>query len=136
MTKETKLQEVMIGLAARIFKFMASWESSIMFQRAGIQEAEVAKKLVATLKQYQYPSIRVPRMRRFVLELAIWMMKDKKTNILTFKSLGMEEQLEHMMDTISDIESFNIFSGTVGLSRHSTTIHSLVEIAMQLLVDG
>lgn len=136
MTKETKLQEVMIGLAARIFKFMAPWESSIMFQRAGIQEAEVAKKLVATLKQYQYPSIRVPRMRRFVLELAIWMMKDKKTNILTFKSLGMEEQLEHMMDTISDIESFNIFSGTVGLSRHSTTIHSLVEIAMQLLVDG
>mgnify|MGYP004714902179 CR=1 FL=1 len=136
MTGEAKLQEVMIGLAARIFKFMTSRESSIVFQKAGIQEAEVANKLVETLKQYRYPSIKVPRMRRFVLELAMCMMKDKKTNVQIFKSLEMEVQLEHMMNTITDIESFNIFSGTVGLSRHRTTIHSLVETVMQLLADG
>ncbi|CDP15480.1 unnamed protein product [Coffea canephora] len=136
MTEEAKLQEVMIGLAARIFKFMTSRESSIVFQKAGIQEAEVANKLVETLKQYRYPSIKFPRMRRFVLELAMGMMKDKKTNIQIFKSLEMEVQLEHMMNTITDIESFNIFSGTVGLSRHRTTIHSLVETVMQLLADG
>ncbi|KAL3505837.1 hypothetical protein ACH5RR_031219 [Cinchona calisaya] len=136
MRNEIKLQEVMIGLAARIFKFMPSRESRIMFQTAHIQEVEVANKLVEILKQNQYPSIKVPRMRRFVLELAIWMMKDKKTNIRIFKNLGMQMQLECLMDTISDIESFNIFSGTVGLGRHRTTIHSLVETAMQLLADG
>nr|XP_027120774.1 uncharacterized protein LOC113737801 [Coffea arabica] len=136
MTGEAKLQEVMIGLAARIFKFMTSRESSIVFLKAGIQEVEVANKLVETLKQYRYPSIKVPRMRRFVLELAMCMMKDKKTNVQIFKSLEMEVQLEHMMNTITDIESFNIFSGTVGLSRHRATIHSLVETVMQLLADG
>ncbi|KAL3507991.1 hypothetical protein ACH5RR_033373 [Cinchona calisaya] len=136
MTEEIKLQEVMIGLAACVFKFMTSWESRIVFKKASIQEAEVANKLVETLKQYKYPSVKVPRMRRFVVELAIWMMNDKKTNIRIFKNLGMEVQLEYMMDTISDIESFNIFSGTVGLSRHRTTIHSLVETAMQLLAGG
>ncbi|CAI9118625.1 OLC1v1020218C1 [Oldenlandia corymbosa var. corymbosa] len=136
MTEEMKLQEVMIGLGARVFAFMTSRQSSVMFQKAGITEVQMANKLVQLLKAYPYPSIKVPRMRRFVLELAIWMMKDKKQNIRIFRNLGMQMQLEYMLDTISDIESFNIFSGTVGLSRHRTTVHSLVESAMQLLADG
>ena len=136
MAEEIKLQEVMIGLAARVFKFMTSLESTVMFKRAGIQEVELASKLIVILRTHQYPSIKVPRMRRYVLELAIWMMKDKKSNVQIFKNLGMEIELESMIETISDIESFNIFSGTVGLSRHSTTIHSLIETAMQLLADG
>jgi len=48
----------------------------------------------------------------------------------------MEEELEGVMDTTSELESFNIFSGTIGLSRHSTTIHSLVETALMLLKNN
>lgn len=135
MTEDTKLQEVMIGLAAHVFKFMTSEESTATFQTAGIKEKDLADKLVQILKDNQYPSLKVPRMRRFTLELAIWMMKDKKANIHIFKNLGLEMELEYMIETISDIESFNIFSGTVGLSRHSTTIHSLIETAMKLMTD-
>ena len=135
MTEENKLQEVMVGLAAHIFKFMTSQEASTMFERAGIQEAELAGALIQILRKHHYPAVKVPRIRRFSIELAIWMMKDKETNIRTFKDLGMEKELECVTETTSELESFNIFSGTVGLSRHATTIHSLVETAMLLLAD-
>ncbi|GAA0151005.1 hypothetical protein LIER_09821 [Lithospermum erythrorhizon] len=135
MKEENKLQEVMIGLAAHVFRFMSSQESRTMFDDAGIEEADLANKLIMILNKYQYPSIRVPRMRRFIIELAIWMMKDKRRNIQIFRNLGMEKELEWITETISDVESFNIFSGTVGMSRHSSTMHSLVETARDLLLD-
>lgn len=135
MLQENKLQEVMVGLAANVFTFMSSSESRSVFQEAGITEAELAKKLVQILKKHQYPATKVPRIRRFVIELAIWMMKDKKENINNFKDLQMEEVLEDVLETTSELESFNVFSGTVGLNRHNLTIHSLVETALKLLED-
>ncbi|KAF7837216.1 Armadillo-type fold [Senna tora] len=135
MSEENKLQEVMVGVAANAFKFMSSQESSIAYEEAGITEAELANKLIQILKKHQYPPTKVPRIRRFVVELAIWMMKDKPENISTFKDLGMEEVLECVLETTSELESFNVFSGTVGLNRHNTTIHTLVETALKLLGD-
>ncbi|CAK8531025.1 unnamed protein product [Lathyrus sativus] len=135
MLQENKLQEVMVGLAANIFTFMSSSESRYVFQETGITEAELAKKLVQILKKHQYPATKVPRIRRFVIELAIWMMKDKKENINNFKDLQMDEVLEDVLETTSELESFNVFSGTVGLNRHNLTIHSLVETALKLLED-
>ncbi|KAH7522406.1 hypothetical protein FEM48_Zijuj07G0135000 [Ziziphus jujuba var. spinosa] len=134
MTEQNKLQEVMVGLAAHIFKFMTPQESSLMFERAGITEAELANELVQILRKYQHPPIKVPRIRRFAIELAIWMMRDKESNIRIFNDLGMEKELEGVLESTAEIESFNMFSGTVGMSRHSTTIHSLVETALNLLV--
>lgn len=135
MSQENKLQEVMVGLAANVFTFMTPSESSTMFEESGITEAELAKKLVLILKKHQYPPTKVPRIRRFVIELAIWMMKDKAENINTFKDMQMEEVLEGVLETTSELESFNVFSGTVGLNRHSLTIHSLIETALKLLED-
>ncbi|KAF8038089.1 hypothetical protein BT93_B0828 [Corymbia citriodora subsp. variegata] len=136
MSEENKLQEVMIGLAAQVFKYMTSKESSAVFKRAGIRETELADTLVQILRKYRSPPIKVPRIRRFAIELAIWMMTDKETNVLTFQDLEMEGELEHVLETTSEVESFNIFSGTVGVSRHHMTIHSLVELALKLLADG
>ncbi|XP_030536183.2 uncharacterized protein LOC115744913 [Rhodamnia argentea] len=136
MSEENKPQEVMIGLASQVFKYMTSEESSAVFERAGIRETELADTLVQILRKYRYPPIKVPRIRRFAIELAIWMMTDKETNVLTFKDLEMERELEHVLETTSEVESFNIFSGTVGVSRHHMTIHSLVELALKLLAEG
>ncbi|KAK3417676.1 hypothetical protein EUGRSUZ_H03623 [Eucalyptus grandis] len=120
LSGEGKLQEVMVGLAVHAFQ-------------AGFREAELACALVEILRNHRNPHIKVPRMRRFAIELAIWMMREKSTNVQIFRDLGMEEELEGVMDTTSELESYNIFSGTIGLSRHSTTIHSLVETALMLL---
>ncbi|KAK2969352.1 hypothetical protein RJ640_028841 [Escallonia rubra] len=114
-------------------QFMTSQESSAVFERAGIQEAEFAGVLVWILRTHQYPSVRCLTMRRFVVELAICLMRVEDTNIATFKDLGMVEELQSVVETTSQIESFDTFSGTVGLSRHNMPIHSLVETAMELL---
>ncbi|WVY92384.1 hypothetical protein V8G54_031472 [Vigna mungo] len=135
MSQENKLQEVMIGLAASVFTFMDSSESSAVFEESRITEAELANKLIQILKKHRYPPTKVPRIRRFVIELAIWMMKEREENIHTFKGLGMEEVLESVLETTSELESFNVFSGTVGLNRHNLTIHSLVETALKLMED-
>ncbi|XAR54614.1 hypothetical protein NMG60_11029832 [Bertholletia excelsa] len=136
MSEESKLQEVMIGLGTFVFRFMDTEESSTVFDRTGFQEAKLASALVQILKKYQYPPTKTPRIRRFAIELAIWMMRDKKTNIQIFKNLGMESGLEKVTETTSELENFNVFSGTVGVSRHSKTIHSLVETAMELLEEN
>ncbi|KAI6693184.1 hypothetical protein NL676_020894 [Syzygium grande] len=133
LSEEGKLQEVMVGLAAHAFKFMTAEESTAVFERAGLREAELACALAEILRSHRNPHTKVPRMRRFAIELAICMMRDKSTNVQIFRDLGMEEELEGVLDTTSELESFNIFSGSIGLSRHSTTIHSLVETALMLL---
>ncbi|XP_071721768.1 uncharacterized protein [Rutidosis leptorrhynchoides] len=135
MTEESKLQEVMVGLAAHVFKYMTSKEASDMFARAEIHEADLATALVHILKKYPQPQAKTPRIRRYVVELAICMMKDKRTNIQIFKNLGMVEELEGIMETTSELESFNTFSGAIGLSRFKISIHSLIETAMNLLID-
>ncbi|KNA08539.1 hypothetical protein SOVF_161740, partial [Spinacia oleracea] len=116
LSEEDKLREVMVGLAARAFKFMTYSESSIMFEQAGIKETEIANVLVQILKKHTYPPPRFPRIRRFTIELAIWMMKNKESNVGVFRNLGLEKELENVLDTTSELESFNIFSGTVGLN--------------------
>lgn len=133
--EENKLQEVMVGLAANAFKFLSWQESSLIYEEAGTTEVEIAHKLIQILQKHQYPTTKVPRIRRFAIELAIWMMKDKPENKNTFKVLGMEEVLESVSETTSELESFNVFSGTVGLNRHNTTMHSLVETALKLMED-
>ncbi|KAK7264544.1 hypothetical protein RJT34_32153 [Clitoria ternatea] len=136
MSEENKIQEVMVGLAAHVFKYMTSQESRIVFEETRITEAELANQLIQILKKHKYPPTKVPRIRRFGIELAIWMMKDKAENIDTFKGLGMEEVLEGVLETTSGLESFNVFSGTVGLNRHNLTTQSLVETALKLMQDS
>ncbi|KAJ6688854.1 hypothetical protein OIU85_005297 [Salix viminalis] len=89
MSEESKLQEVMVGLAAEAFKFMTCQESNTMFNRAGIEEAELANNILQISKKN-------PRQK---------------------------------------LKASTYSPALCGLSRHSTTIHSLVETAMQLLED-
>lgn len=135
MTDDIKLQEVMVGLAAHMFKFMTYEEANAMFTRSGIHNAELAITLIQILMKNPNPPLKTPRIRRYVIELVIWMMKDNAANIQTFKSLGMMEELERVMETTCELESFNIFSGAIGLSRYKISIHSLVETAMSLMAD-
>ena len=52
MSQENKLQEVMIGLAASVFTFMTSYESSIIFEESRITEDELPNKLSDILKKH------------------------------------------------------------------------------------
>lgn len=133
MKEEDKLQEVMTGAAGCIFNLMTSEDSKIMLKKAGLREFDLARRLFMILKKYQDPSINVPSIRRYAIELAIWMMRDDYTNTQSFVSLGMERELKSVLETTSELESFNIFSGAVGLCRHRIPMHSLVATAIKML---
>jgi hypothetical protein len=134
-SEDNKLQEVMVGLAAQVFRFMSSKESSYVFMYSGIKRQELANSLVSILKKNDKPAIKVPRIRRFVIELAIWMMEDDELedNVALFREMGLEKELEKVLETTAELENFDVFSGTVGLSRHSRTVHSLAELALEIL---
>ncbi|KAM1094228.1 hypothetical protein PS1_009291 [Malus domestica] len=127
-SEEHKQQEAMVGLAVSVLVFLFPEESRLMFKKAGITEGEV----VQILKKYRHPPFKVSRIRRFAIELAICMMRDKPKNVRVFRDLGMEKELEFVLETTAELDIFNIFSSTVGMSHHSTTIHSLVKTALGL----
>ncbi|VVB15110.1 unnamed protein product [Arabis nemorensis] len=135
-SEDNKVQEVMVGLAAQVFRFMSSEEASYIFIDSGIKRHELANSLVSILQKHDKPAIKVPRIRRFVIELAVWMMEDDvEDNVVVFRELGLETELEKVLETTAELENFDVFSGTVGLSRHGITVHSLAELALKMLVD-
>ncbi|XP_010489695.1 PREDICTED: uncharacterized protein LOC104767357, partial [Camelina sativa] len=132
---DKKLLEVMLGLAAQVFKLMSSEEASTVLTDSGIKKQELANSLVSILKKHDKPAIKVPRIRRFVIELALWMMEDDVENVVMFRDLGMERELEKVLETTAELENFDVFSGAVGVSRQSRTVHWLAELALKMLED-
>ncbi|XP_010532692.1 PREDICTED: uncharacterized protein LOC104808657 [Tarenaya hassleriana] len=130
---QDKILEVMVGLAPHILRLMSSEESRTAFKNASVSEEEVAEELVKILEKYKYPSSRVPRIRRFAIELTIQMMETSPETVKTFRDLGMKTELETVSETATELENFDIFSGTVGIARHGSSINELVEAALQLL---
>lgn len=128
-----KLLEASLGLAVEIIKLITPEEYNEELAKAGIKEVEFTEKLVRILNKYNYPSIKVPRIRRFVIELAIVIMKSDESYIRIFRDLGMEKELKHVSETTSELECFNVFSGSVGLSRHNTTLGTLIHIALEMM---
>ncbi|XP_064981884.1 uncharacterized protein LOC135623178 [Musa acuminata AAA Group] len=133
MEAKARLLEASIGLSTEICKFLDPDEFAEFLKKAAIEETDLVVKLVQVLKEYRYPEIRVPGMRRFVIEQAIWMMRSNRNSIQLFEQLEMERFLEAVVETTSELECFHIFSGGVGLSRHSKTLSSLVETALHLM---
>ena len=136
MVEKEKLLEVSVGLATQIFRFITPEEYVEKLENTGTEDAEFAKQLVEILKRYNYPEIKVPRIRRFVIELVICLMKFQRRYIQFFRNLAADEVLKSVAETTSELESFNVFSGSVGLSRHAITISSLVETALELMGQG
>lgn len=86
-------------------------------EQLGTREEEFAERLVQILEEYNHPSTKVPRIRRSTIEITIWMMNcDEKYNRL-FTGLGMEEELQCVSETTSEIDCYNIFSGSVGTEQ-------------------
>lgn len=72
--------------------------------------------LVVILKKYDKLVIKVLRIRRFVIELVIWMMEDDVENVVMFRDLGMERELEKVFEIMVEFENFDVFLGMVGVS--------------------
>ncbi|CAN6481916.1 unnamed protein product [Victoria cruziana] len=133
MSEEAKTQEVAVGLAAQVFRFTDALQFHKALAQAGIGKNDLPAKLVQILRNYPRPSIKVPRIRRFVVELLITIMKTEKGTRPTFKAFQMENELNFVAATTSELECFSVFSGTVGMCRYGTSIYSLLDAARELL---
>jgi len=136
MVEEIKLLEVSLGLATQIFRFISYAELVKELHKAGIQEVQFAERLVQLLKTYNYPSVKVPRIRMFLVELTIWLMTSDAKHIKFFNDCEVQIELLNVAETMSELECFNVFSGNVGLSRHSRALGALVDTALKLINDG
>eukprot|EP00253_Pinus_taeda_P007930 PITA_07930 len=140
MEKQGEHQEAALGLAAQIFKFMIRSDfNRLLEEPRGVTKKSLISKLVEVFQSHPRPAKEVPNIRRFGIELLINIMQMERDAILSDMSMEMRAEiqgaLEGVMETTSEIENYSTFSGSVGLSRHSIPISSLVGSAMELLSE-
>lgn len=133
MIETEKRLEVAVGLATQIFRLITPVEYAEKLANAGLEDVDFAKQLVEILKRHDQPEIKVPRIRRFVMELAIWLMKFQWMYIQLFKNLAAHEVFMCVAETTSELECFDVFSGSVGLGRNAVALSALVDTALELM---
>ncbi|RLN18458.1 hypothetical protein C2845_PM02G37660 [Panicum miliaceum] len=138
MVEKTKLLNISLGLAAQMLRFMQPGELRAGLATAGVTDEALARTLVLVLREYNRPSMVVPRIRLYTLELAIALMRSPEGTrfVAHFVELGMEHELRRVAETTSGLECFNVFSGSVGLNRRAVGVRSLVESARELMRRG
>ncbi|KAM0954237.1 putative armadillo-like helical protein [Dioscorea sansibarensis] len=135
MVEDGKLLQESIGLIMQIFRFMTPEEHDKELKRACISATNFAKKLLEILEKYNAPCIKVPRIRRFVVELVIWLMKSHEKYKQLFKQFEMDRAIKSIAKTTSELECFPVFSGSIGLNRHDISLSSLADVALELLIE-
>uniref|UniRef100_A0ACD5YIL3 Uncharacterized protein n=1 Tax=Avena sativa TaxID=4498 RepID=A0ACD5YIL3_AVESA len=133
MAKKSRLLEVSLGLAAQIVRLMGPHELPHHLARAGVSEVDLVNRLVHVLARYSNPSIKVPRIRRFTVELVIGLLPMDSLYAELMAAAGMGRELRRVAETTSELECFHVFSGSAGVSRHAVSLCALVGTAMELI---
>ncbi|OEL33101.1 hypothetical protein BAE44_0005881 [Dichanthelium oligosanthes] len=139
MAERDKVLEVSIGLTTEICRFIDGERFAAELRGAGVaEERAYVERLAGILRQYRYPEIRVPRMRRFVVQQVIWLMKCSRGDryVELFREVGMERLLESIADTTSELECYHVFSGSVGISRHRESFLAIVDSAREVIAGS
>ena len=143
MREHDKILELSVGLTTQLCTFMDCEQFAAELQGAGLDERAYVQRLAGTLRQYPYPQVNVPRMRRFVVQQLVWLMTSSPqrggggfVELLRDRGLGMKRLLEAIADTTSEVECYHVFSGSVPISKHRESFSNIVESALQLLVGG
>ncbi|KAF7050735.1 hypothetical protein CFC21_059058 [Triticum aestivum] len=134
--EKDKILNIFIGLAAQMLRFMEPGELRGSLVAARVVDTVLARSLVQVLRDYSRPSMDVPRARRYTIELAMALMQSDARYVALFVELGMENELRSVAMTTSQLECFNVFSGSVGLSRRDTSVCSVVKSALELMNKG
>ncbi|EPS65785.1 hypothetical protein M569_08988, partial [Genlisea aurea] len=127
-SNDEKVKEAMMGAAAMVVELLPS---EIVSEEVGTES--VARVVSTVLEKYEFPSVKVPNIRRYAVELSVGMMTSATVEALDL--MGLEEKLASVMKTTSELESFSVFCGTVGVCRHRMSMPSLVEAAMKKLLQ-
>jgi len=139
MAERDKVLEVSVGLTVEICRFIDGERFAAELRGAGVaEERAYVERLASVLRGYRYPEIRVPRMRRFVVQQVIWLAKCSRGGVYVeiFREVGMERLLESIADTTSELECYHVFSGSVGISKHRENFSGIVDSALELIAGS
>ncbi|KAL6901925.1 hypothetical protein ACP4OV_004801 [Aristida adscensionis] len=141
MAGSDKILEESVGLTTQACRFIDGERFGAELRGAGAEERAYVERLAIVLRQYRYPHIRLPRMRRFVVQQAIWLMASTGGGggggyVQLMREVGMERLLESIADTTSELECYHVFSGSVGISKHRENFAGIVEHGLELLAGG
>ena len=139
MAERDKVLEVSVGLTAEICRFIDGDRFAAELRAAGVaEERAYVERLAGVLRRYRYPEIRVPRMRRFVVQQVIWLAKCSRGDVYVelFREVGMQRLLESVADTTSELECYHVFSGSVGISKHRENFAGIVDSALELIAGS
>ncbi|KAM0954242.1 hypothetical protein DsansV1_C01g0008931 [Dioscorea sansibarensis] len=101
MVKDSKLLQEFIGLTTQIFRFMSPEEHDKELKGACNCATNFAKRLSEILEKYNAPCIKVPRIRKFVIELVTWLMKSHEKYKQLFKKFEMDRAIKSVAETTS-----------------------------------
>ena len=89
MNENEKALEESIGLLLAVCQLIIN---PILFNeelaKANIGLTIFVTRLIDILEMYKHPDIKFPRLRRFVIELSIWMMKASQDHLNILKDSG------------------------------------------------
>ncbi|OEL33100.1 hypothetical protein BAE44_0005880 [Dichanthelium oligosanthes] len=135
---KVKVLEVCVGLTTQICWFIDGERFAAELRGAGVEERAYVQRLARILRENKYPVIKVPRMRRFVVQQVIWLMRCSAGGryMELMKDVGMEGLLESIADTTSELECYHVFSGAVGIGKHRESFSGIVDSALELIAGG
>jgi len=126
-----EVQEAALGLVAKSIHILHDDEFEQIWT-SKISQIVVVKKLMGILKHIP-TTTRSPCRRRYAIELVIGLVKRAKEFQSLFINVGLVQELNRTLLTISDVENFLLFSGGGGLLRHSEEMEDLIEKALHIL---
>jgi hypothetical protein len=126
-----EVQEAALGLVAKSIHILHDDEFEQIWT-SKISRIVVVKKLMGILKHIP-TTTRSPCRRRYAIELVIGLVKRAKEFQSLFINVGLVQELNRTLLTISDVENFLLFSGGGGLLRHSEEMQDLIEKALHIV---
>jgi hypothetical protein len=138
MTKSDLVLEVCVGLTTQICRFIDGERFAAELRGARVEERAYVQRLATILGNNEYPKVKIPRMRRFVVQQVIWLMTCPGGGgyMELLRGVGMEGLLVSIADTTSELESYHVFSGSVGIGKHRESFPGIVDSALELIKGG
>jgi hypothetical protein len=126
-----EVQEAALGLVAKSILVLPDGEFEQIWARKTSRRV-VVKTLMGILEHIP-TTTRSPCRRRYAIELVISLLKRAEEFRSLFINVGLVQELNRTLLTISDVENFLLFSGGGGLLRHSEEMQDLIEKALHIL---
>ncbi|KAH7280380.1 hypothetical protein KP509_37G064700 [Ceratopteris richardii] len=127
-----RAQEAAIGLLAVTVAEVKTEELVKAMENGGMTVAGLASKLDMLLKRHTGASTALPRLRRYVIELAVALAERHETVFIApFQEINFRSRLRRVADSVCELENYATFSGVSGLTAYDVAMSQLVDMAIE-----